>query len=450
MVKRPSVRAAALANTSAAPSASRVASASGIGEPRQTESAYDGLPGPAKMKLAVRRRDSAHRLGARAALGGIGGERAGIARGVDRELHPLGEVLDRLLRDLRAVLLEPVRRVEQHGARRHVAQPGHDVAMRGDHRRRRLAGAHEREDAWSLHAAASHAQAKKPSRTALSRMSATRSGNSRCRSWWPGENQTDCTLAALASAAVSARRLASVRLASPLSASEQERRRLQRRPAHGRPVLPQRAHDGQMAIALQPRLDGAVGPRAEAVQVRADGALAEVRQLRLHPGLELGQREVVQARRRHRGQAVLPRGKPVGQLDDAAVDARDAADDLRLAPAELQHDVAAPRLAGQHRPLEAERADQREQVGHGGLEVVSGRRRIRAPVTALVDGEHAVAERVEPLGHAVPETDVGRQPVDEHEGRGARVAEPLLDVQRDSGRHFDAPLVRYCRRCAVG
>ena len=59
MVKRPSVRAAALANTSAAPSASRVASASGIGEPRQTESAYDGLPGPAKMKLAVRKRDRA-------------------------------------------------------------------------------------------------------------------------------------------------------------------------------------------------------------------------------------------------------------------------------------------------------------------------------------------------------------------------------------------------------
>ena len=59
MAKRPSVSAAALANTSAAPSASRLASASGIGEPRQTESAYDGLPGPAKMKLAVRRRASA-------------------------------------------------------------------------------------------------------------------------------------------------------------------------------------------------------------------------------------------------------------------------------------------------------------------------------------------------------------------------------------------------------
>ena len=51
-----------------------------------------------------------------------------------------------------------------------------------------------------------------------------------------------------------------------------------------------------------------------------------------------------------------------------------------------------------------------------------------------------VAERVEALGHAVPQADIGRQPVDEHEGRRARVAEALLHVQGNSGRHFDASL----------
>ncbi len=53
------VRAAALENTTAPPSASLVVRASGTGEPRQTDSAYDGLPGPAKTKPAVRRRDRA-------------------------------------------------------------------------------------------------------------------------------------------------------------------------------------------------------------------------------------------------------------------------------------------------------------------------------------------------------------------------------------------------------
>ena len=59
-------------------------------------------------------------------------------------------------------------------------------------------------------------------------------------------------------------------------------------------------------------------------------------------------------------------------------------------------------------------------------------------------------ERVQALGNAVPETDVGRQPVDEHEGDGARVAQTLLEVQRDSGCHFDSSLVRDCGRVRGG
>ena len=197
----------------------------------------------------------------------------------------------------------------------------------------------------------------------MSRMSATRSGNSRCRSWWPGEARPTAPwrlgqrLGLRAPLGVRALGVAAV-------GQEQERRRFQRRPAHRRPVLRQRAHDGQMAVALQPRLDGAVGTRAETMQVRADGAFAEA----AGSCAFIRASSSASARWSRRGGVIavrqsLDRGKPVGQLDDPAVDARDTADDLRMAPAELQHDVAAPTIGP---PAPADRGParrQREQVG---------------------------------------------------------------------------------------
>ena len=61
-------------------------------------------------------------------------------------------------------------------------------------------------------------------------------------------------------------------------------------------------------------------------------------------------------------------------------------------------------------------------------------------MAALVDDDHGVACRVEMLGHAVPEARVGRQAVDEHEGRRRSIAGPHLDVQLDTRRDHDAPL----------
>jgi acetyl-CoA acetyltransferase len=85
----------------------------------------------------------------------------------------------------------------------------------------------------------------------------------------------------------------------------------------------ERAEDLQVAVPGQARLDPTVLADAEAVQGGGDGAIGQVGTARAHARLERLEREVVEARRRERGEARLPIGKPLGQLDDAAVDADD-------------------------------------------------------------------------------------------------------------------------------
>ena len=67
-------------------------------------------------------------------------------------------------------------------------------------------------------------------------------------------------------------------------------------------------------------------------------------------------------------------------------------------------------------------------------------------MAALVDHDHRVAGCVEVLGYAVPESRVGRQTMDEHEGNGRLVADPDLDVQLDTRGDHDATLDRLHRR----
>ena len=201
-----------------------------------------------------------------------------------------------------------------------------------------------------------------------------------------------------------------------------------------------------MPAARKSRLDRSVGARAEAVQVRRDGSIGEVRHARANPRLELGEGQVIERRRGQRRQAIFPRGIGLGQLDDAAVHAGDAAHGLRSAPAELEHHVATPGLAGEDRAIELEHLDQLEEVGDRGVQVVAGVWRVGAAVAALIDDDHGVARRVKMLGHAVPEPRVGREAVDEHEGHRRPIADPHLDVQLDTRRDRDAPLDHRCRR----
>ena len=60
------------------------------------------------------------------------------------------------------------------------------------------------------------------------------------------------------------------------------------------------------------------------------------------------------------------------------------------------------------------------------------------PVAPLVEGHDRVAGGAQSLPHPVPEPQVGREPVDEHEGRPGRVAGPPLDVETDAPLHHHA------------
>jgi hypothetical protein len=126
----------------------------------------------------------------------------GTAAAIDAEVVP--------------VLADPdqQRLMAMKGQRDGVAQARDDLAMRRHHGGRGLARPHDREDAGQA-----GAHAKNPSRTEPARRSPMRDGNSRCRSWCPGENQMERSGPPAATAAASARRLAPLRTGSPESAS---------------------------------------------------------------------------------------------------------------------------------------------------------------------------------------------------------------------------------------
>ena len=84
--------------------------------------------------------------------------------------------------------------------------------------------------------------------------------------------------------------------------------------------------------------------------------------------------------------ARLPVRELVAQLDPSTVDEDDAADRVRVTRRELEDDVAAPGLTGDHGPVEAERRDERRQVAGDGRHVVRAVGLRRSAVAAEVDG----------------------------------------------------------------
>ena len=107
----------------------------------------------------------------------------------------------------------------------------------------------------------------------------------------------------------------------------------------------------------------------------------------------------------------------------------------RMPPAQLEHDIAAPRLPGDDGAREPERLDQRLKVADGGIQAIARLRRVRAAVAALVDGHHRVTSRMEVLGDAIPEPQVRGEPVDEDERHGGGIAVAPLSVERDARGH---------------
>jgi len=107
---------------------------------------------------------------------------------------------------------------------------------------------------------------------------------------------------------------------------------------------------------------------------------------------------------------------------------------LRAVATRFQHHRAAPGLAGEDRPLEPERPDQRAKVGDRRVEVVAPLRSVGPAVAPLIDRDDRVTQRVEMRGDAVPESYIGRQSVHQHERRGGALGAVRCSAWRKTAR----------------
>ena len=178
-------------------------------------------------------------------------------------------------------------------------------------------------------------------------------------------------------------------------------------------MLPQSAQDLDVALEGQPWRDGAVAADLEVGQLPEPPLLRPVRRALLEPGADVLDGCAEQARRCHDGPSVLPVGEALPELDQAAIDARDAGDGERMTVRQLEHDVAAPRLAGDHRLGPTEVLDQQPQIVGDGAHVEAVVRLGRVTVPALIDGHDRMPLLRETPRDPVPQARVGRETMDE-------------------------------------
>ena len=208
-------------------------------------------------------------------------------------------------------------------------------------------------------------------------------------------------------------------------------------------MLPERSEDREVMAPGQPRLDRPVGARAEAVQVGVNGFVAEVRH-----ALRIRASSSASVRWSSAGGVSFARqsshtGYDSGQVDHAAVDARDAANRFGASPRRFQHHRAAPGLAGEDRPLEPERADQRAKVGGRRVEVVAPLRSVGPAVAPLIDRATTVWPSACRCAATPSQSRTfDASPCTRTNGAAARSTRSLLDVEEDAGRDLDASLDR--------
>ena len=157
-----------------------------------------------------------------------------------------------------------------------------------------------------------------------------------------------------------------------------------------------------MPIEREPRSDRAVVADLEVGELARSPLLGPVGGRGVHPLPYPLDRCAEQWGRGHRHLRFLPVGKTLLQVDEPSVDARDRRHRLRMAEGEFEHHVAAPRLAGDHRSVPPEPADQQEEVVGHGRHVVAVVRLRGSAVAALVDGDHRVAQPGEPSARRRP------------------------------------------------
>ena len=197
----------------------------------------------------------------------------------------------------------------------------------------------------------------------------------------------------------------------------------------GRPVLVQvaeYAHVGGVDREVAPQDPGRVD-----AEVAERGVLPGVAPERPEP-LANALAELLDRHVGVRGSQPLLRlgpAHPGRELDEAAVDqderTRRRIDRRRV----VERDVAAPRVADEHRPIHAELPERAARVGDDGVEVVAVVRLVGAAVAALVERDDAEA-RCEPGGDLLPDLEVGGEAVQQRDRRLA--ARPLAVGESDA------------------
>ena len=162
---------------------------------------------------------------------------------------------------------------------------------------------------------------------------------------------------ARSSASSTARRLATMPAPSPpWSAGTSSTGAVHAGVERPRVVLPEVAQDREVAVEREPRPDRAVVEHLEVGQGGVDALVGPARMGHAHRGLQTREGQARQRRWPQLAGAVVPVTEGVLQADPAAVDQRHAVHRRRPVGGQLEHDVAAPRLPGDHRAVQPEAA----------------------------------------------------------------------------------------------
>ena len=115
--------------------------------------------------------------------------------------------------------------------------------------------------------------------------------------------------------------------------------------------------------------------------------------------------------------AVVPRGKSLGEFDDAAVDCDSGCEDIGAVSQSVDSDVSAPRLTNEDRVMHTEFVEGSDDVGDNGVEVVTVVGFVAQSMSSQIDRNTRNPVCCEGDCYAVPHSSIRSQTMDEHENR---------------------------------
>ena len=168
-----------------------------------------------------------------------------------------------------------------------------------------------------------------------------------------------------------------------------------------------------MAVSWEPALQPPARTDMEVGDAPGDPGLGPVGVLMPQPLLRILQAHPVQLGWGERLERRFPGGEGRGQIDEPSVYSCDRSDLSGMQERQLEDDVAAPRLAGNQRPVHAETDHDGAKILHQRSEVVTDLGSVRPAVTPLVNGYHPMTRPRQAAPHSLPDVGVGSETMDE-------------------------------------